>query len=316
MNSRMDKYRDEELEKDSRTSRNQNIYNNLEDRDYENLDLEGNISVLGTDVNSLDIDKLKTLLNERYSTESPKKKTVEQPLEQNNLEDIDKEETKEYDLKKVIEDAHKNKIVDYDKERFQKLKKTQFEILNSLNIEKGNNQKKDESLTREETDLINLIKTVNEKKENDNSSDDLLDDLKGNEKTEVLTPISIDDEDESNTGKKPTIVEELEKTKRLSRQELDDEIEKLTSKLDDVIEKIKDQEIENTNKLAEVDEMTNSFYTDKLDIEANDIDDFADLEKEMNGSSIVIKLLILLLVFVTLAICVYLLNKYLNLGLF
>lgn len=321
MNTRMDKYKDDNREPKSRTARNKNIYTELSEEDIEDLNLTSNVSVIDSDAKNLDIDTLKKMLDEKY-------KKVEEPLPvkldlKEQKEDLDREDTKEYDLKKVIETAHKNKTPDYDRERFKKLRETQYDILNSLNIEKEESNKElEESLTVEEANLMNLIKTVNENAAKNKSlpEDDLFEDLKGDEKTEVLEPISFDDDDEPD--KKPTIVEELEKTKQLSRKDIDDEIEKLTSKLDDVIDAVKDAvkeeegDDDDEKPITKTEELSNSFYTGKFQISDKDIDDFEDLESEINGGNIFVKILIILLVLIIIAVAVYLLNKYLNLGLF
>lgn len=331
MSSRMDKYKDEERVTESRTARNQKIYGELNEKDFEDINLTSNISVINTDTENLDIDTLKEILNEKYKKESKKiQRPKEKIVEEKDFIDEEHEDTKEYDLKKVIETAHKNKTSDYDEERFKKIRETQYDILNSLNINKGDNDDNieneknlEENLTVEEANLMTLIKTVNEnaskKKKPKPIEDDLLSDLKGDEsKTEVLDPIPIE---ETEPDKKPTLVEELEKTKQLSRKEIDDEIDKLTTKLDDVIEKVKEEvdkeeDNEDEKQLSKTAELTNSFYTGKFQINKNDMDDFKDLEDELSGGSIFIKILIILLVLIIIAVAVYFLNKYLNLGLF
>ncbi len=332
MSSRMDKYKDEERVTESRTARNQKMYGELNEKDFEDINLTSNISVIETDTENLDIDTLKEILNQKYKKESKKiQRPKEKPIKEKDI-DEEHEDTKEYDLKKVIETAHKNKTSDYDEERFKKIRETQYDILNSLNINNESEEKepleedkkaKEENLTVEEANLINLIKTVNanasKKKKSTSIEDDLLSDLKGDEsKTEVLDPIPIE---EAEPDKKPTLVEELEKTKQLSKKEIDDEIEKLTTKLDDVIEAVKEEtekeELEKTEKqLSKTEELSNSFYTGKFQINKNDMDDFKDLENELSGGSIFVKILIILLVLIIIAVAVYFLNKYLNLGLF
>ncbi len=321
MNTRMDKYKDNDGEVQSRTIRNKNIYTELSEKDLDDINLTSNISVLNADSKNLDIDTLKKMLDEKYQKDRPNSVQSNEEIESEEVKED--EDTKEYDLKKIIETAHKNKTTSYDTERFKKLRETQYDILNSLNIEKNEPIKNvDESLTVEEANLMNLIKTVNENAEKNKSlpEDDLFQDLKGDEKTEVLEPLNFG-EDEEEPEKKPTIVEELEKTKQLSRKEIDDEIEKLTSKLDDVIEAVKEvvneeEERPTEPEISKTEELSNSFYTGKFQISNKDMDDFSDLEREMNGGSIFVKILIILLVLIIIAVTIYLLNKYLGLGLF
>jgi hypothetical protein len=166
---------------------------------------------------------------------------------------------------------------------------------------------------------MNLIKTVNEnslkKEQIEEKEGDLLDSLKGDDDTEVLEAISFEGEDAEKTGKKPTIVEELEKTKQLSKKELMDEYEKLEDQPKEDVEE--PEEVEEDNDEGTKEEPTeNTFYTGKLQITDNDLEDFEDLKKEINSGNIFVKILIFIVVLIFIALGVYLLNKYLNLGLF
>lgn len=318
MSSRMDKYYKEKEDKtESRTSRHQGIYTKVDDDDYEKLNLSSNVSVIKMNSN-LDIDSIKELIEEKYEKRTDRKIDTENleddvPYEEDDFE----EDTKEYDLKKVIETAHKNKTPNYDRERFEHLRETQYDILNSLNIDRLSEPIEEETLSEEEATLINLIKTVNENAERNqaNKSDDLLDDLMGGDHTEVLEPVTI----EEAPDKKPTILEELEKTKQLSRKEIDTELEKLTENVSEPFDdedESDDETSENRITLSKTEELSNSFYTGNYQIKDKDMDDFMDLEKEMSGGGLVVKILIIIIVLITIAIAVYLLNKYLNLGLF
>lgn len=312
----MDKYYKESALEESRTTKNKEIYNKVNEEDFDKLSLTSNISIIDADTTNLDIEKLKNLLNERYSTKKsiPDIEDDIEPLQEESLED-----TKEYDLKKVIDEAHKNKTPDYDRERFKKLRDTQYDILNNLNLDRSEDPIIEESLTVEEANLMNLIKTVNEnslkKEQIEEKEGDLLDSLKGDDDTEVLEAISFEGEDAEKTGKKPTIVEELEKTKQLSKKELMDEYEKLEDQPKEDVEE--PEEVEEDNDEGTKEEPTeNTFYTGKLQITDNDLEDFEDLKKEINSGNIFVKILIFIVVLIFIALGVYLLNKYLNLGLF
>jgi len=311
MNSRMDKYRDENEETAKRTTRNKNIYSEVGDDDFANVNLGNNVSVIDTPLEDLDIDKIKKLLEEKYKENSRKATNVEDIYEE---ETPDLEDTKEYDLKKILETAHKNKKTDYDHERFTKLRETQYDILKSLNVDKREPKEEEEKpLSSEEATLMNLIKTVNynaeknkQHQENTETEDDLLSDLIG-EGTQVLAPVF---EDDIEPDKKPTIVEELEKTKQLSKKDIEEELIKAEERQQEKEDKPEE------NKLSKTEELANSFYTGKLEISDKDMDDFEDLTDSINGGSVIIKILIVLIVLIVCAVAVYLLNKYLNLGLF
>lgn len=305
----MDKYYKENTLEESRTTKNRDIYEKVKEEDFDKLSLTSNISILDTDTTNLDIEKLKNLLEERYT--KPKRSAPSMDEEETSTKSEDDEDTKEYDLKKVIEDAHKNKDVDYDKERFKKLRDTQYEILNSLDLNRSDEPVIEESLTVEEANLMNLIKTVNDNslKAKQNAEDDLMSSLKGGDDTEVMKPLDFEDDDdedeeEVHNDKKPTILEELEKTKRLSKTEIQNKMEDLGE--------TEEKDSDNEKTLEE----TNTFYTGKLKINESDLDDFSDLQDEIKSGNWLIKGLIILIVVIIIAVIIFVLNKYLNLGLF
>lgn len=314
MSTRMDKYYKEETLEDSRTNRNRSIYKKVEQTDYEKLNLNNNISVIDADADNLNINELRKILDDKYAKK--RRQIEEEQVEpEQNLEN-----TKEYDLKKMIDEAHKNKNEDYDKERFKKLRETQYDILNSLDLNRIQKPAQEEQLTDEENELMTLIKTIDEnslkRDQIKKKETELLDDLKGNDDTEVLEPVSFDDDDTLKNGKKPTLVEELEKTKQLSKKEIADAYKKERGiSIEDTFEATSESEY---IKDKMDDTMEDSFYTGKLQIKQNDMDTdtFDDIESELGMSSIAIKILILVLVIIVVVIAVFLLNKYLDLGLF
>lgn len=297
MSTRMDKYREEEP-KESRTKRNQEMYRDIDEESLENVNLSNNVSVLNANLEDMNIDELRDLLDKKYRSKESVVVDAEElsPEPEEPLED-----TKEYDLGKVLKAAHDEKKTDYSMERYMKLRDTQYDILNSLNIDRKGEPEDEETMSVEDTRLMNLIKTVNDnelKNKIEMEEPGLLDDLKGSGNTEVLPPI------DEGTLKKPTLAEELEKTKQLSRKDIND-----------ALEKEKEASIEDESK-EEAEKLVNSFYTGKFKIEDSDMDDFKDIEKDMTKSSIVIKILVVVLVLIIIAIGIYVLNKHLNLGWF
>ncbi len=305
MTSRMDKYyNNDNRDTESRTRRNESRYREIDERDFENVNISNNVSVLNTDTQNMDLDELRALLDQKYRSKQSRVINTED-LEDTSYEDL--EDTKEYDLKKVLESAHANRQTDYDQERYKKLRETQYDILNSLNIERKEEPEPQEAMSVEDTNLMNLIKTVNDnalRNKLDNAlSNDLMSDLTdGGTDNDKLDPLTFDNAPE----KKPTIVEELEKTKQLSRESIDKEL----LKVEDV--KPQTEKIE----LSKTDELANSFYTGKLQIDDKDMEDFKDLESAMSSGKVVVKILIVLIVLIVIAVAVFLLNKYLNLNLF
>ena len=150
--------------------------------------------------------------------------------------------------------------------------------------------------------ITSLLKTIDENALKRNpKSEELLGELISDSDTDVLEPIRPDTQDLDITPPKPTLVEELEKTKQLSKKDIQEELQKEEEKKPEI-------ELQATN--------TNTFYTGNLAIEDADLEDFKDLEDEMKSNSVLVKVLIILLILVVLVVGVYLLNKYLNLGLF
>ena len=303
----MDKYYSDENVEESRLERNKNKYAELNEDDLEKLDLTSNISVLGDNVDNLDIEELKELLNKKYAKEAKDVSIVsEEDFE------IDLENTKEYDIKKFLEEANiGNKNDDYESIKLRKLKETQFEILNNLDLARKSEPEFEETLSEEETHLMNLIKTVNENSLKREKDIDLLSDLKGDDHTEVLAPIDMDMDDDYGVNK-PTLVEELEKTIKLSKKDIE-------SKLDTtVIEQVEYETdaSESDEDLDDTEVKENTFYTGKFQIKDSDLTEFDELEREASSNSALVIILISILVLLVLAGAVYFADKFMNLGLF
>lgn len=301
MNTRMDRLR-ERNETASRVARNKELYERTIDTDIEKVNLSNNVSVLGSE-DDIDINKLKEMISDR----NPKRKEI-------NYEDIDPEyedieKTKEYDLKKVIDEARNEQPVDYESTRFKKLHESEFDILKNLDFKKEEDTKV-EVIKDDEKTLMDLIKTVNMNavKRQSEKDDTLLSDLVGDDNTEVLDPISMT---LTNTTPKPTLLEELEHTKQMSKLDIEELSLEDKEEPEEVEENVDEEELDETNS-----NLVNTFYTGNLAIKDNDLNDFKDLESELKSNSILIKILIIFVVIIILAMGVYLLNKYLNLGLF
>ena len=309
MNSRMDKYYKEDINSESRTNKNKDIYKEIDVNDLEDLELTTNISIIDTDTSNLDIKKLKEYLDNKYV----KNKSVHEEIEEElNEDNIDLEDTKEYDLKKVIKDAQDNNVSDYDTDRFRKIRETQYDILKNLDLDRTSEPEKTEVLSLEETAVMNLINTVETPSNVDNEDDDLLSSLKGDDGTEVLGKMSdtISSDLNQTLDNKPTIVEELEKTIKLSREDIDDKLAEdnnNTSITDD-----------SESKKETKDDLVNTFFTGKYQILDGDFDSegFNDLKKEMKSKNIFIKSIVFIFVVALIIGIVYFLDIYFKLGLF
>ena len=294
MNSRMSKYHSDDEVLGKRVDKNRDNYKDISTIDVDNLNLSNNVSIIETSGEEVNINEIQNIIKKKYVSRQ------DEPIEPfEEIESSDLEVTKEYKLKDAIEKAHSEKDDDYEKNRYKKLRDAEYEILKSINVEGSNSS----SLDASEGEMItSLLKTIDENALKRNpKSEELLGELISDSDTDVLEPIRPDTQDLDITPPKPTLVEELEKTKQLSKKDIQEELQKEEEKKPEI-------ELQATN--------TNTFYTGNLAIEDADLEDFKDLEDEMKSNSVLVKVLIILLILVVLVVGVYLLNKYLNLGLF
>lgn len=298
MNTRMEKYHNGELARESRVDRNQKSYAEVSEEDIDSLNLSNNVSVLEADTTNVDVEKLRAILDKKYRKD--KRSVFDDYYGDEPNEPL--EDTKEYDLNKALNVAHSEKDNDYEKNRYKKLRNEEFEILKNLKIERSYEETEPTKKSidgDDEASLVGLIETIKENElKRTEIKNELLRDLMGNENTEVLEPIKSELDDTDTTLEKPTILEELEKTKQLSKKDIDSAMAEA-------------MEVEHETVPIE-----NTFYTGKLSIDENDLEDFKDLQKEIKSNGILIRILIIMVVLVVLAVTIYILNKYLNLGLF
>ncbi len=295
----MSKYHHEEEVIGKRIDKNKDTYRDIKNVDLDKLNLSNNVSVIKTDNRDLNIGEIKDILNKKY--DEPKTKVF---LDEPEIEETNLEITKEFKLKDAIDKAYSEKEDDYEKNRYKKLRNTEYEILKSIHVTED--EQPSVISNKEEGEILtSLLKTIDENAlRRRKESDELLSDLMSDSDTNVLEPIKPDTKELDVTPVKPSLVEELERTKQLSRKDIDEGLEREEMTTDVVEKPVVEQST------------TNTFYTGNLAIEDADLEDFKDLENEMNSNGILVKILIILLVLVVLVVAVYLLNKYLNLGLF
>lgn len=190
MKTRMDKYYDNhESSVKSRVSKNEKLYKEISDVELNRFNPNNNAKVIGdNDDNIIDVDKIRNLLEKNYKKNPSKRKTL--TVDNYDIsEDISEEPTKEYDINSILEKAREEKDVDYNKERLKKLHNTQLDILNSLDLEK---KEEDTIKSAKEDELMSLINTITLKESEKTTSVDPLDilsDLKGGDDTQVLSGI-------------------------------------------------------------------------------------------------------------------------------
>jgi len=286
MQTRMQKYYDEKNNNTLlRQQKNENLYENIKNCEVDDYRLDTNITVIEDDVQNIDVERIKKILDTKYN-QTPKRRSIviEEPEEEI---DISLDETREYDINVILERARSEKEDNYEKERLKKLRDTQFDILNSLEIE----NEKEEEFIEESTDnneLMELINTItarelnltknNVEKEEDLDPLDILTDLKGSDDTIIIGGAK----EEESIGETSPI---------MSLEEAD---------------KIKPQIIEENKQ-----DLTNT-----LQFTQSDFDDFNDLKKEVKTSRALIYTIIVLISLIIFVGLIIFLNKFLNLSLF
>ena len=280
MNSRTDKYYDEASITTSRTSRNSNLYKEINKTELDNFELRSNATVIGNSRdNNIDIEKIKSILDTHYN-DLPKRRTIH--LDEEDMPEVKEPkeilETKEYDINVILDKAKDGKVESYQEERAKKLRDTQFDILKNLDINPkdyiedydGDGEAYEEEKKNDELEkLINTI-TLNEKDyakekkkfdedKNEDSDLDIFSDLKGNENTVILEGLQ-------------------EKTEKLMQ-----EFNEKTSDIEVPDEK------ENT--------IDTSFFTKSSKFKDSDFDDFKDVDGSNNtGIKIVIGILVIIFI--------------------
>ena len=291
----------------SRTKKNQRLYNEINELQMDTFDVNSNAQVLSKDGKTIDIDKLKDMLDKRYR-EDAKKKTLGEIDENEEREKISLAETREYDINEIISKAKENKQNDYEVERLKKLRNTQVDILNQLNIDALNkiddrvkavsDDEKDELKTL--IDTINLTEETNSLKQDQNMDPlDILNDLKGDDDTKI-EGVNEFTEEVTKQSKIDTNEEKEEKVKEETKEET----------------KGKKEEKEDTKEVTRTNKLDKSFYTDSTVFKTEDFDDFSDLKDDMNASKVIIRILIVLIIIAFVCGVVFLLNSILNWGLF
>ena len=197
MNSRMDKYTETPILK-TRTEKNKSLYEQIKTSDIDKFDITSNATVIGEDINKIDIDKVKDMLDKRYRDEY-NKRTFKVREEENDDLDTKDVDTKEYDINAILEKAKKTQNVDYEKERLKKVHDTQYDILKKLNIEEDSQEIMEDT----EENIVNLMNTItqlemkNSKKESvgNTTALDLLSDLSDNDTNTVYKTMELDKEE-------------------------------------------------------------------------------------------------------------------------
>ncbi len=192
MRTRMEKYYDESKNQGSRTNKNSDLYKDVAKSEFDSFDVNSNMLVLGDNPNSINVEKVREMLDRKYRLE-PKRKSISiDDTEEITRVEID--ETREYDINSILEKAKENKEANYEIDRLKKLHNTQYDILKNLNL---STMPKKDVPGAEEVTLMNLINTITEKEiSNTMGLDplDILSDLRGDDNTSVVAGVNPDSE--------------------------------------------------------------------------------------------------------------------------
>lgn len=279
MSKRMDKYNLEEISV-SRTSRNRNLYNEINNGEIGSYDTYSNAKIIGENSKDIDLNKIKKYIENMPNETVERRKNL--ILDKGLYEPKEKrvEEEKDYDLISVLEKAREKREVDYERERYKRLRDTQYDILKDLRVDDVPIRDNDESLNTKERTLVDLINTIATNK----NKNDLLEDLQLSD-DEDETKIGSLDERSNNTDLKALISEEInrEKTKEIDELNTDQNSEKTKEVVEDTLVK----------------NMDNSFFTKSLNLTKEDFEGFDDIEKE---SGVLLKIGIVFLILCILAV--------------
>lgn len=193
MRTREDRYSDVNIK--SRAEKNKGLYEHIKESDIDKYDIDSNATILETNTNVIDVDKIRDMLDRKYRENIPEKSSL---VDEEAI--IEKKyDTKEYDINNILEKARENQDVDYDKERLKKVHDTQYDILKNLNIE--NNEYVEDELEETEEEIMNLVNTITalEMKHSESTGNttalDLLSDLSDNDSETVYKTMELDKEE-------------------------------------------------------------------------------------------------------------------------
>ena len=305
---RMDRYVEDSSQKKSRSTNNQELYQDV----YNNPKYTSITDV--TNSNAYEINSQKETKNTRESYQQMKKyQGVESlPKVKKELDDFNHlyhmDEKKVYDINSVLEEARKKKAKD-DLEEKRKLKYTSYNILAGINLEelqKYREEKKNRQATPEEEEMRELIDTI--------ASKTLAGEMDKDETVDLLCDLMATSALDSVASSKEIgdAAEEIEST-----DELYDTTEPVvlgvedqgdTEDLDEYVNDTTKVDKELINKLYESEEVTENtggvdkdFYTKSMDLSEQDFDMSDDFKESKVPLlvKIIVYILVCILIFIT-----------------
>ena len=312
MSSRMDRYEEEEELVLSRAERNAKLYETINQREVENVEVKSNATVIGESTkNQIDIDQIKKILDTRYKSGNKRKALVDEDELAKEKIESELEKTKEYDINVILEKAKDEKENSYDNDRKMKSHDPNVDVLSELNYSDKKNEDRNTKTEAELLDLINTI-SINEKKvkEINDKKDDLFGDLMGDDNTDVFEPIEEETtstnvggfvSENTESGSLEKINDTLVQFAAVSDEDEDkkDDTEEETFDLSkevslrEELEKEKKLKLDNTVQIKTI----KKAKREKADVEEGE---FEDIDLDGEGSNLIIKIIIAAIIVVLL----------------
>ena len=298
MQSRMDKYNDTTVFT-SRVEKNRALYEEVKNSSINDFDIEDNAKLMDNNSSRIDAGNLRNLLDNDYSDNTPKRKSIFIENEHDEKEKV--QDTKEYDINAILRKAKEGKDINYNKERLRSVRQTQYEILNNIDLTKTDESEKNYQKKKkvEEDNLMDLINTItalelknkqNKVKEDVSEALDLFDDLNNDEEIKA--------EELKHEIEKQEIVEHVVEE---PEREVVPETKVVQEKKQPVKEETHEEHVTKT--------------LSKLNIDMDSYDEFGDVVKG-DKSTFILKVMIFLVVILLIIGTIFILNNMLNLGLF
>ena len=299
MASRMDRYKDENPKTYSRSSKNQELYQNIGNKTrYTSItDV--------TNANAIDLDNAKSRANTREGYHQIKEfnQNIQPvPRVKKELEDFNHlyktRENRIYDVNRVLEEARKNRTETDEKEEKRKLKDSSYNIITSLNkeeLEKYRKEKLNKVYRPDDDEIKELINTITSKtlagEIDQATSVNLLSDLMA---TNVLDKVEKPEPEEDEEKPSPAKEDKQELSQEVLNKEQLEKVNEQASKLEEKTEEIVDENL----KGADTD-----FYTRSMDLSDKDFE--MDDEFKEKKMPVALKIILILIVLAVLGASAY-----------
>ena len=282
----------------SRASRNEQLYKDINKIELRNYEVKSNATVLGDNRRSIDVDKIKSILDTHYN-DAPKRRTIDIRQEEREASNPIFE-TKEYDINVVIDKAKDQKKNNFEEDQHSKLSDTQFEILNDLDLDDEPRDERaiNENKSKELEELINTI-SINEKEIEESKKKNDVKEPEVDEEPSTTEPEETEEEDlfASLLGDDESTI--IEKPSSELMKEIDElETENIVVDEELVEDKKAKPKKEDKKKEKDEEEFDNSFFTKSNAIKKKDFEDFQEISEEEESSNTFVKVFIVILLIV------------------